>query len=48
MAAFSQSCFMWQLGSDGVGDTPENFAAFVRAELAKYRQLIQKAGIKIE
>jgi tripartite-type tricarboxylate transporter receptor subunit TctC len=37
-----------QLGSDGVGDTPEHFAAFVRAELDKYRKLIKKAGIKVE
>ncbi len=33
-----------QLGSDGVGDTPEHFGAFVRAELDKYRKLIAKAG----
>ena len=37
-----------QLGSDGVGDTPEHFGAFVRAELDKYRKLIAKAGIKVE
>lgn len=37
-----------QLGSDGVGNTPEQFDAFVRAELAKYRRLIQRAGIKVE
>ncbi|MEO7727034.1 MAG: tripartite tricarboxylate transporter substrate binding protein [Burkholderiales bacterium] len=37
-----------QLGSDGVGDSPEHFAAFVRAELDKYSRLIKKAGIKVE
>ncbi len=37
-----------QLGSDGVGDTPEQFGAFVRAELEKYAKLIKKAGIKVE
>ena len=37
-----------QLGSDGVGDTPEHFGAFVRAELEKYGRLIKKAGIKVE
>ena len=37
-----------QLGSDGVGDTPEHFGAFVRAELDKYSKLIKKAGIKVE
>jgi tripartite-type tricarboxylate transporter receptor subunit TctC len=37
-----------QLGSDGVGDTPEHFGAFVRAELEKYSKLIRTAGIKVE
>lgn len=37
-----------QLGSDGVGDTPEHFGVFVRAELDKYSKLIKKAGIKVE
>ena len=37
-----------QLGSDGVGDTPEHFGAFVRAELEKYSRLIRQAGIKVE
>ena len=37
-----------QLGSDGVGDAPEHFSAFVRAELEKYGKLIRKAGIKVE
>ena len=37
-----------QLGSDGVGNTPEQFGVFVRAELAKYSRLIKKAGIKVE
>ncbi len=36
------------LGSEAVGNTPEQFAAFVRAELAKYTQLIKNAGIKVE
>ena len=37
-----------QLGSDGVGDSPGHFGAFVRAELDKYSRLIKKAGIKVE
>ena len=37
-----------QLGSDGVGDTPEHFGAFVRTKLDKYSKLIRKAGIKVE
>jgi tripartite-type tricarboxylate transporter receptor subunit TctC len=36
------------LGSEGVGNTPEQFDAFVRAELAKYSKLIKNAGIKVE
>jgi len=37
-----------QLGCDGVGNTPEQLDAFVRAELAKYQRLIRTAGIKVE
>ena len=37
-----------QLGSDPGGDTPEQFGAFVRAELDKYAKLIKKSGIKVE
>ena len=36
------------LGSEGVGNTPAQFDAFVRAELAKYSKLIKSAGIKVE
>lgn len=37
-----------QLGSEGVGNTPEQLGEFVRAELAKYAKLIKAAGIKVE
>jgi len=37
-----------QLASDPVGNTPEQFDAFVKEELAKYSRLIKKAGIKVE
>jgi tripartite-type tricarboxylate transporter receptor subunit TctC len=36
------------LGVDAVSSTPEEFAAFIRADVAKYAKLIKEAGIKIE
>ena len=36
------------LGSEGVGNTPEEFARFVREESAKYARAIKESGIKIE
>ena len=36
------------LGSEGIGDTPEEFAKFVRAESAKYAKAIREAGVKVE
>jgi tripartite-type tricarboxylate transporter receptor subunit TctC len=37
-----------QLGSEGVGNTPDEFARFVRAEAEKYSKLIREAGIRVE
>jgi tripartite-type tricarboxylate transporter receptor subunit TctC len=37
-----------QTGSDVAGDTPEEFAAFVRAENAKWSKVIRDAGIKAQ
>jgi tripartite-type tricarboxylate transporter receptor subunit TctC len=37
-----------QLGSEPVGNTPEEFAKFVRAEHAKYARAIRDAGVKVE
>ncbi|KTT22271.1 Bug family tripartite tricarboxylate transporter substrate binding protein [Pseudacidovorax intermedius] len=37
-----------KLGFDAFGSTPEAFAAFTSSELAKWRQLIQAAGIRPE
>jgi tripartite-type tricarboxylate transporter receptor subunit TctC len=37
-----------QLSTDPVGNTPEEFAAFVRAELEKYGRVIKAAGIKLD
>ncbi len=36
------------LGVDAVSSSPEQFAAFMRAEIAKYAKLIKDAGIKVE
>jgi tripartite-type tricarboxylate transporter receptor subunit TctC len=37
-----------QLGSEGVGSSPSELAAFVRSESAKYAKAIRDAGIKVE
>ncbi len=37
-----------QLSTDPVGNTPEEFAAFVRAELDKYARIIKAAGIRLD
>ena len=37
-----------QLGSEGAGNTPDEFARFVRAESAKYAKAIRDAGVKVE
>jgi tripartite-type tricarboxylate transporter receptor subunit TctC len=36
------------LGSEGIGNTPEAFAKFVRAESAKYAKAIRDAGVKVQ
>jgi tripartite-type tricarboxylate transporter receptor subunit TctC len=36
------------LGTDPVGNTPEEFGAFIRAELAKYAKVIRDAKIKVD
>jgi tripartite-type tricarboxylate transporter receptor subunit TctC len=37
-----------QLSTDPIGNTPEEFAAFVRAELDKYARVIKGAGIRLD
>ena len=37
-----------QLSTDPVGNSPEEFAAFVRAELDKYARVIKGAGIRLD
>jgi tripartite-type tricarboxylate transporter receptor subunit TctC len=36
------------LGADGVGSSPEEFTAFVRAEVRKWAKVVKEAGIKLE
>jgi tripartite-type tricarboxylate transporter receptor subunit TctC len=36
------------LGVDAVSSTPEQFVSFIRADVAKYAELIKEAGIKVE
>jgi tripartite-type tricarboxylate transporter receptor subunit TctC len=33
---------------DVVGNTPEEFSAYLRAEIARYAKVIKEAGIKAE
>jgi len=35
-------------GSEPVGSTPEEFGAHIRAEIARWRKVIQEAGIRGE
>lgn len=37
-----------QLGADAIGSTPEEFAAFTRAEYEKFAKLVKAAGIQQE
>ena len=36
------------MGFQGVGDTPQHFAAFVQAEIAKWAKVVKDADIKVE
>lgn len=36
------------IGADPVGNTPDEFASFIRAELAKYAKVIREAKIKVD
>ena len=37
-----------QMGAEGVGNTPAQFAAFIKAEIAKWAKVVAAAGIKAE
>jgi tripartite-type tricarboxylate transporter receptor subunit TctC len=36
------------MGFEGVGDTPQHFAAFVQAEIAKWGKVVKDANIRVE
>jgi tripartite-type tricarboxylate transporter receptor subunit TctC len=36
------------LGAEGFGSSPEEFRAFVKAEIAKWARLVKEAGLKVE
>jgi len=36
------------MGAEGVGSTPEQFAAFVKAEISKWAKVVKDAGLKQE
>lgn len=35
-------------GSEPIGNTPEQFAAFIRSELVRYEKVVREAGVKID
>jgi tripartite-type tricarboxylate transporter receptor subunit TctC len=35
-------------GADAVGNTPEEFNAHIRSEVAKYGKLVKEVGLKAE
>ena len=37
-----------EIGSEFVGDTPENFAAFVRAEAVKWGKVAKETGATVD
>ena len=39
---------MQTLGLDPVGGTPEAFAAFVKADIARWAKVIKESGIRVE
>ena len=36
------------LGIEPVGDTPEQFAQYIRSELAKYAKVVKQSGARVE
>ena len=36
------------VGAEAVGSSPEEFAAFIRAETEKYARIVKVANIKLE
>jgi tripartite-type tricarboxylate transporter receptor subunit TctC len=36
------------LGGEPVGNTPQEFAAIIRADIAKWRRVVEAANIKVD
>jgi len=36
------------IGIDPLGSTPDEFAAFLRKEIPRWKQIVQEAGVKVE
>ena len=36
------------LGAEPVGDTPEQFSAYVKAEVVKWSDVVKKSGAKVD
>jgi tripartite-type tricarboxylate transporter receptor subunit TctC len=36
------------LGAEGIGSSPEEFKAFVQAEIRKWARVVKDAGLKVE
>jgi tripartite-type tricarboxylate transporter receptor subunit TctC len=36
------------LGAEGVGSSPDEFRAFIKAEIAKWAKVVKQAGLKVE
>ncbi|UCF76909.1 MAG: tripartite tricarboxylate transporter substrate binding protein, partial [Betaproteobacteria bacterium] len=37
-----------RLGADVIADTPDEFIAYLRVEIAKWAQVVKAAGVRIE
>jgi tripartite-type tricarboxylate transporter receptor subunit TctC len=37
-----------RLGAEPVGNSPAEFAAFIRAEIGKWARIVKQAGLKAE
>ncbi|PZR60120.1 MAG: MFS transporter, partial [Stutzerimonas stutzeri] len=36
------------LGMEPVGDTPDQFAQYIRSELAKYAKVVKQSGARVD
>ena len=36
------------LGADAVGNTPDEFAAYIKSEIARWTEAVKKSGAKVD